>query len=95
MAPTKGIPIKKRFDGGNATFGESINFGFSKFRLIIAWGLVSATVGVILRILDSLAERFGQVGENITKKIKSCIKTFHDNHCEYIDPIPKTRQYTS
>lgn len=56
---------KKRFTGGNATFGESLQFAFSKIHLILAWSLVSATVGIILRLIDHLAERLGWAGELI------------------------------
>lgn len=56
---------KVRFDGGNATFGESIKFALSKVHLIFAWSLVSATVGLILRILDRMAERAGQAGRMV------------------------------
>ena len=47
---------KKRFEGGNATFGESVEFAFSKIHLIFAWSLVAATVGLLLRILDNIAD---------------------------------------
>ncbi|MFH1133386.1 MAG: DUF6159 family protein [Nanoarchaeota archaeon] len=56
---------KVRFSGGNATFGQSIKFAFSKFHLIFYWGLVSATVGLILHILDQMAERAGGIGRLI------------------------------
>ncbi len=58
---------KRRFEGGNATFGESIRFGLSKIHLIFVWGLVSATVGLILRVIDSMAERAGKVGYILLK----------------------------
>ena len=54
---------KTRFEGGNATFGESIGFAFSRIGLIFQWSLLSATVGLILRILDNLASRLGKIGE--------------------------------
>ncbi|MBI2652332.1 hypothetical protein HYX00_02595 [Candidatus Woesearchaeota archaeon] len=54
---------KKRFEGGNATFGESIKFTTSKIHLIFTWALISATLGVILRLFDRLAEKLGGVGE--------------------------------
>lgn len=60
---------KKRFAGGNATFGESIQFAFSKIHLILAWSLVSATVGIILRLIDHLAERLGWAGKLIVNII--------------------------
>lgn len=54
---------KKRFEGGNATFKESIGFAFSRVHLIFCWSLVSATVGLILRLIDGLAEKAGRSGE--------------------------------
>jgi hypothetical protein len=61
--------IKTRFNGGNATFWDSIKFAFSKIHLIIAWSVISAIIGLILRILEELAERMGGIGEIIIKII--------------------------
>jgi hypothetical protein len=60
---------KIRFEGGNATFGESIRFAFSRIGVIIQWSLVSASVGLILRILHNAASRLGKVGEIVAKII--------------------------
>ena len=54
---------KKRFEGGNATFGESINCAVSRINLIFLWSAVSATVGIILRLIDEMAERAGRSGQ--------------------------------
>lgn len=54
---------KKRFESGNATFGESINFALSRISLIFLWSAVSATVGIILRLIDEMAERAGRSGQ--------------------------------
>ncbi len=64
---------KKRFEGGNATFGESISYGFTKIHLIFSWSLVAATVGLILRIIDRMAERSGQVGRIIIGILNSIL----------------------
>lgn len=48
---------------GNATFGESIRFAFSKVTLILQWSLLSATVGLLLRVLHNLASNLGKVGQ--------------------------------
>ncbi len=56
---------KKRFEGGNATFGESISFAISRISLIFLWSVVSATVGIILRMIDEMAERAGRGGQII------------------------------
>lgn len=63
--------IKTRFDGKNATFWESIRFAFSKIHLVVAWAIVSAIVGLILRILEDIAERMGGIGEIILKVLVS------------------------
>lgn len=60
---------KVRFEGGNATFGESLKFAFSRLGLIFQWSLIAASVGLILRLLDNLAERFGKIGEIVMRII--------------------------
>ncbi len=53
---------KTRFEGKNATFMDSIRFAGSRIHLIFMWSILSATVGVLLRVLDSIADRFGEFG---------------------------------
>lgn len=55
--------IKKRFSGGDSTFMEAIRFAFSRFHLIVGWSIISATVGLVLRILDGIAERMEGIGQ--------------------------------
>lgn len=64
---------KIRFEGGNASFAESLRFAFSKIGLIVQWSLVSATVGLILRILDNLASRLGKGGQLVAQLIIALI----------------------
>ncbi len=64
---------KTRFEGGDATFMDSIKYAFSKLHLIFAWSLVSATVGLILRALDQAAERSGTAGRIIIGIITSIL----------------------
>ncbi len=54
---------KIRFSGGNATFTESIKFAFSRIHLIFLWALVSATVGIILRLIENMAQKLGSAGK--------------------------------
>ena len=56
---------KVRFEGGNATFGESIKFALSRVGVIVQWSLLSATVGLLLRLLHNVASRFGKPGQLI------------------------------
>ncbi|HEU5292096.1 MAG TPA: DUF6159 family protein, partial [Cyclobacteriaceae bacterium] len=54
---------KVRFEGGDATFGESFKFALSRIGVIVQWSLLSATVGLLLRLLHNLASRLGKIGE--------------------------------
>ena len=54
---------KTRFEGGDATFMDSLKFALSKIHLIFMWSFVSASVGILLRMLDNVAERFGAIGK--------------------------------
>ena len=87
---------KKRFEGGNATFSESLSFALSKVHLILAWSLVSATVGIILRLIENAAERsrndivamLGRVVSGILGLIWSVITVFVVPAMVYYDVSP-------
>jgi len=64
---------KTRFEGGDATFMESIRFGMSKIGIIFQWSLLAATVGLFLATLEKFAERLGGVGEFVVKIIRSVL----------------------
>lgn len=64
---------KIRFEGGNATFWESINFARSKINLILTWSIIVATVGLILRLIDNLAERAGESGRLVLNILTSIL----------------------
>lgn len=64
---------KTRFEGKDASFTDSLKFAFSRLHLIVLWALTSAVVGLILRILDDIAERMGGIGELIMKGVNSLL----------------------
>lgn len=64
---------KIRFDGGDATFKQSLQFAVSRLPIIFAWSLIAATVGVILRAIDHLAERAGGAGETLIRIVGDLI----------------------
>lgn len=64
---------KIRFEGGNATFWESINFARSKITLILTWSIIVATVGLILRLIDNIAERAGETGRLVLNILTSIL----------------------
>ena len=64
---------KTRFEGGDATFMESIRFGMTKIGIIFQWSLLAATVGRFLAMLEKFAERLGGVGEFVIKIIRSVL----------------------
>lgn len=49
-----------RFRGGDPTVGDGFRIAFSRLPVILAWSLVSATVGLILKVVESRSERAGQ-----------------------------------
>lgn len=53
---------KTRFEGGDATFMDSLKFALSRLHLIFMWSVLSATVGILLHSLDRAAERAGALG---------------------------------
>jgi hypothetical protein len=62
---------KIRFEGGNATFGESIKFAFSRIGVITQWSLLSASVGLLLRLLHNMASRLGKGGQLVANILVS------------------------
>ena len=64
---------KTRFEGGDATFMDSIRFGVGKIGIIFQWSILAATVGLSLAMLERLAERLGGVGEIVVKIIRSVL----------------------
>jgi hypothetical protein len=62
-----------RLSGGDATFGESMQFALSRVHLILGWSLVAASVGLLLRMLDGLAERSGLVGRILLSILRAIL----------------------
>src|SRR5262249_54740102 len=62
-----------RLSGGDATFLDSIKFAFSRAHLILAWSLVAASVGILLRVLDGLAERAGLIGKILLSVLRAML----------------------
>lgn len=50
-----------RFEGGNPTLADGFRTSMSCLPQIFGWALVSATVGVILRIIESRSETVGRI----------------------------------
>lgn len=50
------------FSGKSPRFWETIKYALSKIHLILLWSLVSATIGLIFRILDGIAEKTKGIG---------------------------------
>ena len=50
-----------RFRGGDPTLADGFRASFSRLPQILMWAVVSATVGVILRVIESRAEKAGQI----------------------------------
>lgn len=64
---------RTRFEGGDATFMDGIKMGFKRFKQIIGWALLSATVGLILNILESSARERRGIGGLLGRIVVSLI----------------------
>src|SRR6516162_6321216 len=49
-----------RFHGGTPTVGDGLRAAFSRLPQILAWALVSATVGVLLKVIENAHEKAGE-----------------------------------
>ncbi len=49
-----------RFHGGDPTLGDGLRAASARLPQILAWALVSATVGMILKAIENAGERVGQ-----------------------------------
>ena len=49
-----------RFSGGDPTVSDGLNAAASRLPQILAWSFVSATVGLILKAIESRSEKLGQ-----------------------------------
>src|SRR5262249_35476691 len=50
-----------RFKGGEPTVSDGLRAASNRLPQILAWALVSATVGIVLRTLESRSEKLGQI----------------------------------
>jgi hypothetical protein len=54
-----------RFYGGDATVGGGLSAAMARLPQIAGWALVSATVGVILKLIESRSEKVGQIAAGL------------------------------
>jgi hypothetical protein len=50
-----------RFNGERPTLGDGLRAAAARLPQIFAWALVSATVGVLLKVIESLHEKVGEI----------------------------------
>ena len=50
-----------RLTGGTPTFGDGLRAAASRLPVIAGWALVSATVGLILRVIEDRSDKVGQI----------------------------------
>jgi len=53
---------KQELQGKESSFGKALGFAFSKFHHILAWSIVSATVGLLMHFLERLAQKLPVAG---------------------------------
>ena len=50
-----------RMRGGEPTFGDALKIAFSRLPQILGWALMSATVGMILRMIEERSQMVGRI----------------------------------
>jgi hypothetical protein len=65
-----------RFNGGEPTISDGLNAAASRLPQILAWALVSATVGVLLKVLENAHEKAGALISAILGTVWSVITYF-------------------
>lgn len=65
-----------RFHGGDATVSDGLGAATSRLPQIIGWALVSATVGVLLKAIESRSEKVGQIAANLLGAAWSIVTYF-------------------
>jgi hypothetical protein len=78
---------KKRFEGGNATFGESIGFAFSKIHLIFLWSIVVASVGLILKLIEDAARKSKGAGKLVFQLLRGALGTAWNIVTIFVIPV--------
>jgi|SRR3989344_5433327 len=63
----------KRLRGGNATFFESVGAALGKAPALIGWGIITGTVGLLLKILEKSVEKAKGVGKVLVLIITSIL----------------------
>ncbi len=64
---------KTRFEGGDATLGQSIKYGFKRFGSVVAWGAVSGVWGVLMAVLQGIADKLGPVGKVLMQILRGAM----------------------
>ena len=66
----------KRFYGGKPTIGEGIKASMARLPQIAGWALVSASVGLLLRVIESRSERVGAIVSSLIGMAWSALTYF-------------------
>jgi hypothetical protein len=61
---------KIRFEGQDASFGASVRFALGRLGSILLWSVGRATVGLLLLLVDRVADRLGEMGEQLLRFVE-------------------------
>jgi hypothetical protein len=65
-----------RFSGGEPTVGDGLSAAASRLPQILAWALVSATVGMLLKAIENVHEKAGQIVSAILGTVWTVVTYF-------------------
>jgi hypothetical protein len=64
-----------RLSGGDATFGQSISFAFSRIGRILSWSALAASVGLLLSMLENAARNAKGLGSILLLVLRGLLAT--------------------
>jgi len=65
-----------RFNGGTASVGDGFRAAMARLPQIFAWALVSATVGLLLKLIENAPEKVGQIVASVLGTAWSIVTYF-------------------
>jgi hypothetical protein len=65
-----------RFNGENPTVGDGFRAALSRLPQIFAWAVVSATVGVLLKVIENVHEKVGEIVSAVLGTVWSVMTFF-------------------
>jgi hypothetical protein len=78
---------KCRFEGNDASFGESLRFTCTRLGPILLWSVARATVGLLLHLVDKVANSLGAAGERLLHFVERTLDGLWEIVTVFVVPV--------